>query len=154
MKNGIWQVHWLDLLSINLCAKFYRNIPFGSRVIAIFAVTILASALPQSMKSGIWQFLWLDLVNNNVYIKFYQHPMWLISIFSHFGLGIASVNEKWHLTSPLARSSQHQSVCKILSKYSFWFKSYGHFCCHIFGLSIASVNEKWHLAIPLTRSCQ
>ena len=38
---------------------------------------------------------------------------------------MASTDDKWHLTIPSARSCQYQRVCKFLSTYSVWFKSYG-----------------------------
>ena len=35
-KSGSWQAHWLDLMGINLCAKNYRSIPNGSKVMPFF----------------------------------------------------------------------------------------------------------------------
>ena len=45
------------------------------------------------------------------------------SLFQNLALGKASTDDKCHFAIPYARSFQHQSVCKILSKYSKRFKS-------------------------------
>ena len=39
VKIGIWQTHWLYLVSINLYAKNYQSIPKILRVMGILAVT-------------------------------------------------------------------------------------------------------------------
>ena len=36
VKIANWQVHWLDFIGINLCAKNYQSIPKVSRVMGIF----------------------------------------------------------------------------------------------------------------------
>ena len=48
-------------------------------------------------------------------------------LFQNLNIGNASANSKWHLTISWATSCKYQCVCKILSKYSKWFKSYRHF---------------------------
>ena len=45
------------------------------------------------------------------------------SLFQNLALGKASTDDNCHFAIPLARSFQHQIVCKILSKYSKRFKS-------------------------------
>ena len=40
-------------------------------------------------------------------------------------LGKASNVDKCHLAIPSVRPCHYQCVCKMLSKYSLWFKSYG-----------------------------
>ena len=52
--------------------------------------------------------------------------MGLFSLFQNLNLGNPSANPKWHLTISWATSCQYQCICKILSKYSKWFKSYRH----------------------------
>ena len=51
----------------------------------------------------------------------------LFSLFQNLNLDNATVNPKCHLTISWATSCQYQCVCKILSKYSKWFKSCRHF---------------------------
>ena len=45
------------------------------------------------------------------------------SLFQNLALDKASTDDKCHFANPLARSFQHQTVCKILSYYSKRFKS-------------------------------
>ena len=74
MRNGnaIWQQLRLDLVSINMYANSYQNIPYGSRVMGNFHFfTVWTSAKPPLMENGIWQ-SGLDLVNINVYAEFDQ----------------------------------------------------------------------------------
>ena len=89
-------------------------------------------AKPWPMTNGIWQSLGLDLVIVSVYENFIKifHTVQEIGQFSLFqtlDLSKASTDYKWHLAIPWARSYQYQCVCKILSKYSIWLKSYGQF---------------------------
>ena len=82
-----------------------------------------------------------------------------IGSVSHFYQNLASTDVKWHLAIPLAKSCRYQieCVCKILAKYSLWFKSYGQFSLsHNLDLGKASTNRKWYmyLAILWARSCQ
>ena len=51
----------------------------------------------------------------------------LFSPFQNFALGKASTNDECHFAISWTRCRQYQCVCKILSKYSKWFKSYRHF---------------------------
>ena len=74
MKNVISQSLGLDLVSINVYAKVYQNIPLSSRDKAIFTFfRILRSAKPRPTINVISQTLGLDVVNINAYAKFYQN---------------------------------------------------------------------------------
>ena len=91
MINCIWQSLFLDLVNINVYAKFYQNIPKGSRdrtSSTFFRIWTSAKARP--ITNGIWQSLGLDLVNINVYAKFHHNiPLGrrdrTIFTFSEFG---------------------------------------------------------------------
>ena len=89
MINCIWQSLCLDLVYINVYAKFYQNIPKGSsdRVSLTF-FRIWTSARASFTFFRIWS----------------SAKPWPI--------------DKWHLTIPWARSCQYQCVCKISSQYS------------------------------------
>ena len=49
------------------------------------------------------------------------------SLFQNLELDKASTDDKCHFAISWARSCQCQCVCKSLSKYSKWSKSYGNF---------------------------
>ena len=71
--------------------------------------------------------------------------------------GTLSLNTNKTNKIPLHKSCRYQCVCKILAKYSLWFKSYGQFSLfHNLDLGKASTNRIWlmYLAILWTRSCQ
>ena len=74
-KIVIWQALWLDLVGINLCAKFFKVFQrFQELILGILAnFHILVSASPRSRKSGIWKILYLDLVNINMETRFLSH---------------------------------------------------------------------------------
>ena len=56
-----------------------------------------------------------------------------LQLFLHFGLGVASVSENWHLASPFARTCPYQSVCEKNIKAFLKFQELlGIFAkCHI-----------------------
>ena len=103
MINGIWQSLRLDVVNINVYAKFSQTIPKGSRdraIVSLFRIWI--SAKPRPMTNDIWQSL--DLVNINVYAKFHHNiPLSsrerTIITFSWFGPRIASTDDKCHFAS-------------------------------------------------------
>ena len=70
MENDFWQVHWLELVGVNLYAKANYNFPNGWRVMAVFTNRLQKGDLGFASinKNGIWQYLWLDVVNINEYI--------------------------------------------------------------------------------------
>ena len=91
IPNVIWQSHWLNLVNINVYAKFHHNILHSSRDRAIFTFSEFGAR--QSLdrqKNVISQSLGLDLVYINVYAKVYQNiPLSsrdsAIFTFSEFG---------------------------------------------------------------------
>ena len=92
--NVILKSFGLDLVSINVSAKYYQNIPNGLRIMCIF-----------QKLSG---------------VKI--HANCPVTDTQNLELGKASTNDKWYLAIPLARSCQYQCVCKISSQYSTQFK--------------------------------
>ena len=86
-----WQSLCLDHVNSNGYAKFYQNIPKGSRDRASFTFfRIWTLAKPRPNPNIIWQFHWLHLVNINVYAEFHHsilHSSTDSSIFtfSEFG---------------------------------------------------------------------
>ena len=98
----------LDLVSINVYAKVYQNIPLSSRDRAIFTF----SEFEPRQRLG-------QNIPNSLRGKFH--------CFQNLNLDKTSTNPKCHFTILWATSCQYQCVCKILSKYSKRFKSYRHF---------------------------
>ena len=124
------QVHWLELVDINLYKKNNQNIRKGSWVMVIFTnwqqKRTLTLALPQSMKDGILQFRMFNIVNISVYTSFYQNTPYdsrltANFIFSQFWSLLASINEKWHLASPLVTTCRKECLVKGLLPFSFFF---------------------------------
>ena len=64
IKSNIWQVHWLDLVSINQHVKNYQNISHSSRFIAIFIFSHFCLSLASVNENSHLQIHWLDLVGN------------------------------------------------------------------------------------------
>ena len=101
-----------------------------------FFFRILISVKPQPWELT-WQYLGLEFVNFNAAIMRMQNFIKIVHtvqeigpvslFFQNLELGKASTDEKWHLAIPWAISCQYQYVCKALSKYSVWLKSYGQF---------------------------
>ena len=87
----IWQSLCLDHVNSNGYAKFYQNIPKGSRDRASFTFfRIWTSAKPRPIPNVIWQSYWLHLININVYAKFHHNSLHssrdkTIFTFSEFG---------------------------------------------------------------------
>ena len=84
-KNVSSQSLGLDLVSINVYAKVYQNIPLSSRHRAIFTFfRICHSAKPRPMINVILQFLGLDLFNIKLSAKFYQNIPNGLKVKFHF----------------------------------------------------------------------
>ena len=71
------------------------------------------------MINCIWQSLCLDIVNIKVCVKFYKSvpkgstDRVSFTFFQNLNLGKASTNDKWHLTTPWARSCQYFYECEV-----------------------------------------
>ena len=85
MINVILQFVELDLVNINVSAKFYQNIPNGLRV-KIHCFQIWTSAKPRPILNVIWLSQGLHHVNINVYANFITifHSVQEIGPFSLF----------------------------------------------------------------------
>ena len=86
-KNVRSQSLGLDLVSVNVYAKVYQNIPLSARAIVTF-FRIWRSAKPRPMKNVIWQFVGLDLFNIKLSAKFYQTIPNGLSVNFHFSFEI------------------------------------------------------------------
>ena len=100
-----WQIAFgnlfrLDLVNINVYAKFYRNILKGSRDGTSFTfIRIWTSAKPQTMTNSIWQSLGLDLFN--IKISTLQEPLlqtnlWCIMSALLLYMKIWCFSQKWY----------------------------------------------------------
>ena len=120
ISNVIWQSHRVHLVNISVYAKLHHTIPLSSR--------IWSTAKPRPMKNVISQSFGLHLASINVYATIHQNiPLSfrdraIFTFFQNLALGKASTDDKCHFAIPWARSCQYQCVCKLLSKYSKWFK--------------------------------
>ena len=132
VKTGIWQVHWVNRYQ-SVCRKKNQNIPKLSKVVDIFAdCHILTMTLPRSRKKWHCAIPYLDAVNICVYKSLSKYSVWIktfgdFHIFTFFCFGVASGEEKWHLTSVLARSCRCLSVCEKLTNNSRRLKRYDYF---------------------------
>ena len=123
IPNVIWLSHGLH----------HHNIPFSSRNRAIFTFSEFGArqSLDRRKMSfrNLLGYILLISMFMQKFIKIFHsvQEIELFSLFQNLSLGNASANPKWHLTISWATSWQYQCVCKILSKYSKWFKSYQHF---------------------------
>ena len=149
MINVILQFLELDLVNINVSAKFYQNIPNGLRVtfhcfqnlnLGKTSTNLMGYIMSISMcmqnfitifhsvqEIGPFSlFQNLELGKASTDEKCHFAISWA-RFFQNLNLGNASANPKWHLTIPWATSCQYQCRCKILSKYPVRFKSYRHF---------------------------
>ena len=104
------------------------------RVMANFHIfTIWTSAKPRPQKNDILQSPRLAFVKINVYGKFHQHIPYGSgdrASFISFRIWTSAKPrpmKKSHLPMLWARYCQYQCVCKFLSKYFSWLKSYGQF---------------------------
>ena len=61
----------LDLLNINVYARSYPNITYGSWVMGNFL--FFTKTKSRLIENGVWQFPGIDLVNINVHTKFHQN---------------------------------------------------------------------------------
>ena len=120
MRNGSWQSLGLDIVNINVYAKFDQNIPHGSRDTCRTSFTFSEFGhLDQSMTNGIWQSLGLDLIE-------IFHTIQKIGPVKVSEFGPRQSLNQWQMVISWARSCQYQCVCKILSKYSSWLTTDGH----------------------------
>ena len=123
-----WQSLCLDHVSSNGYAKFYQNIPKGSRDRASFMFfRIWTSAKPRPIPNIIWQSQWLHFININVYAKFHHNILHssrdrAILLFHNLELGKASTDKICSFAISWARSCQYQCLRKSLSKCSTQFK--------------------------------
>lgn len=117
--------------SVYRASLTFRNLDLGK-----------ASTKPRRMNNSIWQSHGLELVNSNVSAKFHQNISYgstdraSFIFFPNLDFDKASTDDKRHSAIPSVKSCQYRCVFTILSKYSFWFKSYGYwafFACSQFG---------------------
>ena len=73
MKNGIWQSTGLDLVNINVYAKFHQNIPYGSTDNASF-IFFQNCDLGKASTDDKWHLFipWAKFCQTNVYAKSHQ----------------------------------------------------------------------------------
>ena len=118
MINVILQFLELDLVNINVSAKFYQNIPNGLRVkSSLFSEFEPRQNLDQSQMSFDY------LMGYIMSISFHSfQEIGPFSLFQNLELGKASTNEKCHFAISWARSCQYQCLRKCLSKYCTQFK--------------------------------
>ena len=119
MINGIWQSLYLDLVNINVYAKFDQNIPKSSRDRASFTFfRIWISAKPRSTTNDSdnpldWILSISMCLRDFITIFHSVQEVWSFSLFQNLDLGIASTDDKCHFTIPLARSCQYQCVTQF-----------------------------------------
>ena len=117
------------ILSISMRMQNFITIFFTVQEIGPFSLfQDLELGEASTIKNVSSQSLGLDLFNINVYTKFIKifhsvQEIGLFSLFQNLALGKASTDGKCQFAIPLARTFQHQIVCKILLKYSKRFKS-------------------------------
>ena len=92
------------------------------------------------------------------FIKIFQKvqevgPFSLFLFFQNLDLGKASTNDKWHLTSPWARSCQYQLYAKFHHNIPLSSRNRVAFTFSEFGPR-RSLNDKCHFAIASARSHQ
>ena len=129
MINVILQFLELDLVNINVSAKFYQNIPNGLRVKFHFFFQNLSLGKTSTNPKCHLTISWatplsiLMCMQNFFTILHSIKEIGPFPLFQNLALGKASTDDKFYFAIPWARSFQHQIVCKILSKYSKRFKS-------------------------------
>ena len=142
MTNGICKSLGLDLVNINVYAKFI-TIYLSVQKIGPFS---LFQNLDKCHFAILWarycqyQYVCKILSKYSKRFKSYEHFCKLIGdtqlhkrtgdtqLLQKLDLGLAATDSKCRFAVLQARSCQFQCVCKILSKYSKRFKSYEHFC--------------------------
>ena len=132
MINVILQFLELDLVNINVSAKFYQNIPNGLRIkSSLFSEFEPRKNLDQSQMSFDYLLGYIMLISmcmQNFITSFHSvQEIGPFSLFQNLELGKASTDEKCHFAISCARSCQYQCLCKSLSKYCTQFKRYGYF---------------------------
>ena len=109
MINVILQFLELDLVNINVSAKFYQNIPNGLRVkISLFSVFEPRQNLDQSIMSFDYLMGYIMSISmcmqNFITIFLSVQEIRLFSLFQNLELGKASTDEKCHFAISWARS--------------------------------------------------
>ena len=129
MTNGICQSLQLVRVNINVCAKFYQNIPYGPVVMEFSLFQNLG--LGTASTNGKWYFAipWVISMCMGNFIQMFHtvQEIWPVSLFQNLDLSKDLTDDKWHYDIPLARSYQYRCVCKFSSKYSSWFKFWAIF---------------------------
>ena len=82
IHNCIWQSLYLDLVNSNVCAKFYQNIPKGSRDRVIFWIWTSAKSRPTT--NGIWQSLWATTCHYQCACKISSQYCTRFKSYGHF----------------------------------------------------------------------
>ena len=134
MINVILQFFELDLVNINVSAKFYQNIPNSLRV-KFNCFQNLEFEPTQNLDQSQMSFDYLMgyimsismCMQNFITIFHSVQEIGPFSLFQNLELRKASTNEKCHFTISWARSCWYQCLRKSLSKYSTQFKRYGYF---------------------------
>ena len=128
MINIILQFLGLDIVNINVSAKFYQNIPNVLRVKFHCFQNVILDQSQMSFDYLMGYIMSISMCMQN-FIKIFHsvQEIVLFSLFQNLALGKASTNDKCHFAISWTRCRQYQCVCKIFSKYSKRFKSYRHF---------------------------
>ena len=128
MINVILQFLELDLVNINVSAKFYQNIPNGLRVKFHFFFQNLSLGKTSTNPKCHLTISWatplsiLMCMQNFFTILHSIKETGPFSLFQNLELGKASTDEKCHFAISWARSCYYQCLRKSLSKYSNQFK--------------------------------
>ena len=127
MINVILQFFEIDLVNINVSAKFYQNISNGLRVkFHFFSEFKPRQNLDQSQMSLDYLMDYIMSISmcmqNFITIFHSVQKIGPFSLFQNLELGKASTDEKCHFAISWARSCQYQCLRKSLSKYSTQFK--------------------------------
>ena len=109
MINVILQLFELDLVNINVSAKFYQNIPNGLRVKSpLFSEFEPRQNLDQSQMSFDYlmgYIMSISMCMQNVITIFHSvQEIWTFSLFQNLELHKASTDEKCHFAISWARS--------------------------------------------------
>ena len=114
-------------------ANFYRNIPKGTRDRTSFTFSEFEprqnlDKSQMTFDNHLGYILSISMCTQ-IFITIFHSVQEIgpFSLFQNLELGKASTYDKCHFAISWARSCLYQCVCKILSKYSIRFKSYGHF---------------------------
>ena len=118
MINVILQFLELDLVNINMSAKFYQNIPNGLRVNFHFFQNLnLGQNLDQSQILFDYPMGYIMsismLTQKFIEILHSVQEIRLFSLVQNLTLGKASTNDKCHFAISWTRCSQYQCGCKF-----------------------------------------